>query len=208
MGINFDIKKMREDKKKKIDLAEDEKAGKILEKYDNETGRQRRQRIWKTTARIINSHLRANYPKELKKGDDILQDNETDELKKLYLKEENLKNEIYAITKKQEKTMNKERLEKAMLAFKIYTQAKKQTIIQEETSRKWIDITRKKPKTTREKVKMEKTKGSRLFDIKDKNGKTVGKKLKYDIGKMDFQWNIKKENVAEKFKEKYIYSEG
>merc|ERR1711990_671935 len=53
--INFDIKKMREDKKKKIDLAEDEKAGKILEKYENETGRQRRQRIWKTTARIINS---------------------------------------------------------------------------------------------------------------------------------------------------------
>ena len=205
--INFDIKKMREDKKKKIDLAEDEKAGKILEKYENETGRQRRQRIWKTTARIINSHLRANYPKELKKGDDILQDNEKDELKKLYLKEENLKNEIYAITKKQEKTMNKERLEKAMLAFKIYTQAKKQTIIQEETSRKWIDITRKKPKTTREKVKMEKTKGSRLFDIKDKNGKTVGKKLKYDIGKMDFQWNIKKENVAEKIKEKYIYLE-
>jgi len=187
--INFDLNKMREDKKAKIILKDHEKTEKLLEKYENETDKQRRTRLWKTTARIINSHLKINYPKKQKKGEEMLNDTEKAELEKLYEKEENLKSEIVAVTKKQEKERCRDRMEKAMLALKIYTQAKKQLIIQEETSRKWIDIT-KKTRVTRENIKMEKVKKTRLFEIKSSNRKNQQKKLKYDIQKNEFLWNI------------------
>ena len=62
--INFDLNTMRDDKKIKIDLSKNEETNKILRKYDDETDNQRRERIWKTTARMINKELKNNYPKK------------------------------------------------------------------------------------------------------------------------------------------------
>merc|ERR1711990_487347 len=107
--INFDLNTMRDDKKIKIDLSESETTDKILRKYDDETDKQRRERIWKTTARIINKELKNNYPKKLKNSEEILNKQQKEELEKLYKKEDNLKNEIQVITKKQEKERCRDR---------------------------------------------------------------------------------------------------